>query len=91
MKCFSTIKLVAEIWSSMDEPGGYHISLMWNLKKMKQINIVKQKETHKYERQIDIYQREWKRCRMQIADWEVQTTMCKMDRLQGGTVQRREI
>ena len=36
---FSAVKLVAEIWSSMDEPGEYHTSLMWNLKK---------KETNKY-------------------------------------------
>ena len=33
MKYFSAVKLVAEIWSSMDEPGEYHTSLMWNLKK----------------------------------------------------------
>jgi len=28
MNYFSAVKLVAEIWSSMDEPGEYHISLM---------------------------------------------------------------
>ena len=53
MKCFSTIKLVAEIWSSMDEPGGYHISLMWNLKK---------NETNKHsktERDSQIWKTNW--------------------------------
>ena len=58
---------------------------------MKQINIAKQKETHKYGEHTDIYQREWKRRRVGIGDWEVQSTMCKMDRLQGGTVQHSEI
>ena len=56
------------------------------------MNITKNKQIHRPREQTSGYQwREWRGVgQAGVEDWEVQTTMCKTNKLQGYIVQQRE-
>ena len=65
---------------------------MWNPKNKTNVNITKKEQTHRYREQTSGYQQEERRRRAKtwIGDLEVQTTMCKINKLQRYIVQHRE-
>ena len=55
---------------------------MWNIKKKKEMNITKQKQTHRCRKQMNGYHsgEERKRGKMGIQHQEIQTTTYKIDK-----------
>ena len=56
------------------------------------MNIAKQKQTHRYREQTSIIsgEREERKGKIAVGDWKTQTTIYKINKLQGYIVQHRE-